>query len=200
MKITLKKIMIILMAFTVGCGTIKQNIKARQNLKKCKFKFEKVTFDKISFKKKIIPKAVNLDLFLKITNPTKDDVALDKVRAVVYLDRIKTTKLKHNKFVRIEAKNSSVEKIDIKIPMSALKNFTRKKRPKNTIIDGKVFINLLVGDSVIKTDFFVRIKASLPIPWKEIDAAIAKRKAKYINKFKLKKKKKRLKRFKKRFR
>jgi len=57
------------------------------------------------------PEEVSFFIYLKITNPTADDVVFDHVNADIYLDENKTTAIKHKKFLRIKQKNLLLKRL-----------------------------------------------------------------------------------------
>jgi LEA14-like dessication related protein len=153
-----------------GCSTVDQNIKARKNIQKCKFEFHDFKLDDVKFKG-VKPEEVSFFIYLKITNPTADDVVLDHVEADIYLDENKTTSIKHKKFLRIKPKTPVVEKIAMELPASALLNL-KGKRPQDLTLDAQIFVNVLIGSFTLDTNVMIPVKKTFPIPWDKIDAKI----------------------------
>lgn len=167
-------------ALSMACSTVDQNIKARKNIEKCKFEFNDLKVNKIEFEG-ISPKQVDFDVFLKITNPTEDDVVLDQVDADIYLDGKKTTTINHKKFMRIKGKESAIEKIELNLPGAELLNLVGK-RPETMTVDAKIFVNVLIGSVTLETNIAVPVKKTFPIPWDKIDEQIAKQKGGAVEK------------------
>ncbi|TAL35424.1 MAG: hypothetical protein EPN93_10350 [Spirochaetes bacterium] len=170
MRKTLLFMVLAACAAMLSCGTVDQNIRARKNIEKCKFELNDLKLNRIEFNG-IAPKQADFDLFLKITNPTEDDVVLDRVEADIYLDRDKTTSIEHKKFLRLKGKDSAIEKIDLSLPASALFKLAGK-RPETVTVDAKVFVNILIGSFTLETSISVPVKKTFPIPWDKIDAEI----------------------------
>jgi len=157
-----------------------QNIQARKNLEKCTFELEDLKLNRIEFEG-IAPKLVDLDIYLKITNPTENDDVMDRVEADVFLDRTKTTNIEHKKFLRLKGRESSVERVLVELPAKALIKLA-KERPETVTVDGKVYANILMGSFTLATSIPIPIRKTFPIPWDRIDAEIAKKKGQAVEK------------------
>lgn len=165
------------------CGTINQNLQARKDLANCKYDLEKIELNKIDFDNGIIPKSVWFDVYLKITNTARNDVALDRVEAEIFLDEKKLTDLAHKNFVRIAPQNFAVEKIALEIGFNAISSAAQKK-PENITVQATVYINILIGSFTLKTPFAVAVKKTFPIPYDLIEKEIQKKKNAAVDKLK----------------
>jgi LEA14-like dessication related protein len=155
-----------------GCATVDMNKKARTDLAKCKYEVAGIEYESLTKK----PEAVNFKVLLAITNPNDNDVALDHVDADLYLDQTKVGTVNHKNFVRIPAKSSVTEPIEVQIPFSAAW-ILAGSRPQNLTIDATVYVNIMIGKFTLSTPFAVPVKKTVPIPWDKIDKEIDKQKS-----------------------
>ncbi len=180
----------LLSLFSTSCGTLQQNIQARKNLAKCKYDFKKLELVKVSLKG-LKPKWVHFDGYLEITNRAGSEVALDRVEGDIYLDRYKTSKISHPRFVRIPAGEKKTEKIRLKVDFGkTLKAASR--RPENITIEAKVYMTIMIGTITLKTPIAITVKQTFPIPWGEIKKQVKKQGGKAFDKIKKRKKFKKL--------
>jgi len=177
----------LILLFATACGTLQQNIDARKNLAKCKYKFRKIELVKVSFKG-IKPKWVHFDAFLDITNKAKSEVALDSITGDIFLDRYKTSQIQHKHFVRIQPGEIKTEKVRLKVDFGKTLK-AASKRPEKITLQAKVYMTIMIGSYTLKTPFAIKVRATFPIPWKEITRQAKKQGGKAIRKLGKKKKK-----------
>jgi len=183
-----------ILLFATACGTLQQNLDARKNLAKCKYKFRQIKLVKVSLSG-IKPKWVHFDAFLDITNNAPSEVALDRVTGDIFLDRYKTSQIKHKHFIRIQPGATKTEKIRLKVDFGKTLK-AASKRPEKIILEAKVYMPIMIGTYTLKTPYSMKARASFPIPWKEIGRQVKKQGGKVIDSIR---KGKGLKRFKKLF-
>ncbi len=117
----------------------------------------------------------NMDVYLNIKNTTNHEVALDHVKATIFVDKLKLTTFQHKKFTRIEPGEAKTEIINVNVPFEQMSNFQLKK-PKKITIHARVFITILLGKTQWETPFEISIKKSVPFPYKAISKAVNKKK------------------------
>lgn len=178
--VKMKKIFLLcsLLVIVSSCKTMDDNINARKNLSKCKYEFEKIEVTNIKLKGLII-RYVDFNIYLKITNTTNNDVALDRIEGKIFLDKHKTSNFKHKKFIRIKPGKSAIEPVTTRVIFpSVVKSIG--KRPKNIIIKAKAYVSLLVGSGNLKTPVAIEVQKKFPIPYNKIDKEIKKRSKKIL--------------------
>lgn len=182
-------IMIFAVIFAAGCGTINQNIQARKNLSKCKYDLERIELKKVNLKGLEI-RSIDFTGYLKITNTTTGEVALDYIDGDIYLDKYKTSTLAHNRLLRIKAGASVVEELLLQVPFeSALKALGH--RPADITVVARLHMNLLIGSFTLPTPIVIEVRKKFPIPYDKIEDAIVKQ-TKNINGNTVKKKLKKI--------
>lgn len=155
-----------------SCQTLQQNLDARKNLSKCKYEFKKIKLKGIDISGAKV-RTANFDLYLKITNNAATDVALDRVEGDVYLDKNKTMRLSHEKFIRIKPNKSVVEPIALNVPiLKAVRSLGHK--PKYLTIKAKVYATLMIGGTKISSPYPFKVNKRFRIPWGKIQRQLKK--------------------------
>lgn len=153
-----------------SCATIKQNVDARANLALCTYSFERIELADLTLENKLLD-TVSFDVFLKIENTSPSDVALDRVEGSIQLDSADMLKLAHRKFVRVNKTLTVVEPIRVTLPLG---NIIRQlgRKPETIRALATVWINLLVGDLTLESDFSVTLSYTMPIPYEAIQKMV----------------------------
>jgi LEA14-like dessication related protein len=157
----------------ISCATVDQNIKARKDLEKCRYDLDSIEVVDVKLDGAQI-KDADFNIYLKITNTTDGDVALDSVDGDLYLDDAKTTDIIHKNFVRIKKGQSSVEKIYVSVPVGSVMKLLGHK-PENITVDARVKVNILIGSHTLETPFVAHVKKTFPIPWDRINEMFQKK-------------------------
>lgn len=157
---------------TTGCSTIQQNIDARKNLTKCKYEYDRIELRKVEIGDLQL-QTLDFNVYVKITNNSPTDVALDKVEGDLLLDEYKTLNLSHKKFIRIKPKESKSEPIVVHIPFrTAMKNLGH--RPENLTVKAKLYMTVMIGEKNITSPYPFEAEKTFPIPWDQINAELKK--------------------------
>ena len=162
-----------------SCATLQDNIDARKFLARCQYEYAGVSLKEVRFSSGILLDSVDLDTQLKITNPTDRDVALDHAVLGFYLDQNHLFDAAHKKFVRIAPSASSTETIAVHLPLGGIIK-SLGHRPETITVKAKLWVTLLVGKETWKTPIVIPVEYEMPIPYDQIDAAIAKEKEKLV--------------------
>lgn len=165
-------IVTVLFIIATGCQTVQQNIDARKNLTKCKYEYDKIKLRKVEIGGLQL-QTLDFNIYVKITNNSSTDVALDKVEGDLFLDEHKTLNISHKKFLRIKPKEEKSEPIVVHIPFrSAAKVLGH--RPENLTVKAKLYMTVMIGEKHITSPYPFEAEKTFPIPWDQINAEIKK--------------------------
>jgi len=160
-----------------SCATVQQNVDARTFLAQCQYEFVDVQVKDVTFSSGVLIDQVRLVVRLKITNPTKKDVALDHAQLGVLLDKNPVLDLAHTRFTRVAAGSSQTDGVEVVVPWSGIVK-TLGHRPEVLGIDAKLWVSLLVGASTWETPIVVPLKAEFRIPYDQVDRLVAEQQRK----------------------
>ncbi|GEM_PF-1259208 len=162
----------VIFLFGASCQTVQDNVDARKNLAKCTYEFDRIELRKVEIGG-VRLQTMDFNVFVKITNNSPTDVALDKVEGDIFLDEHKTINISHKKFLRIKPGESASEPIVLHIPFaSALK--TIGHRPENLTVAVKIYMTLMLKEKHITSPYPLDVEKTFPIPWDQINAEIKK--------------------------
>ena len=162
-----------LLAFS-SCATVQQNIDARTYLAKCHYEFAGLTVTGVRFASGILIDSVDLSVQVKVTNPTDRDVALDHADLVFSLDKNQVLETAHKKFVRIAPQGSASEPVAVTVPFAGvIKSLGHK--PETLGVQAKLWVTLLVGKDTWETPLVIPVSVTVPIPYDQINAFVAKK-------------------------
>lgn len=157
-----------------SCATVHENIDARAYLARCKYQFAGLAITGVTFTTGTIINTVNTEVFVKVTDPTHRDVALDHAQFAFYLDNNHVLDAAHQRFVRIPAGTSHTAEVAADIPFPGVVK-SLGHPPKVLQVRAKLWVTLLVGKSNWVTPIVIPITVNYPIPYNKIDQYVAQR-------------------------
>lgn len=158
-----------------SCATVQQNIDARTYLTRCQYEFAGWKVTGVTFSSGIVVDAVDLEVRVKVTNPTDKDVALDHAEVSFFLDKNPVLDLAHQKFLRVAPQTASTDPLAVRLPFSGIVK-TLGHRPEVIGVKAKLWVTLLVGKDTWETPLVIPVDLEVPVPYDQIDAFVAQRK------------------------
>lgn len=156
-----------------GCATLQQNVDARKLLAECQYEFAGVKLDKVTFSG-LVPHSADLIVKVKISNPNDRPVALDHATFQFYNGDSHLFDARHDRFVQISPSGSKSEPIKVTLPLAGVLELAGK-RPEVLDVHATLWVTLLIGDKTWETPLSVPFDFRVPLPWDQIDRAVAKK-------------------------
>lgn len=157
-------VLAVLLCTVQGCSTVDANVAARKNLMKCRYAMEDIKLIKLE-RKGISLRAVQCDIFLRITNASDSDVMLDRIEGRLYLDDKAAGTFQHRRSLRVAQGSSVVERFRVRVPfVKAVRAISAL--PDNLRVDADVYINLIIGSATVNTPFKANVSRSFKIPYR----------------------------------
>lgn len=164
-----------LVLLATSCATVQQNIDARTYLARCQYEFAGWKVSGVTFSSGILVDSVDLEVQVKVTNPTEKDVALDHAEVSFFLDKNPVLDLAHQKFLRVATKTSATDALAVRLPIAGIAK-TLGHRPEVIGVKAKLWVTLLVGKDTWETPLVIPVEVEVPVPYDQIDAFVAQKK------------------------
>ncbi len=146
-----------------ACSTADKNLAARERLEKCRYELDRIAFVGLQ-RKGFAIRAIECDVFLRITNTTDGEVILDRIAGTFSLDKKGAGSFEHRRTVRIAKGASAVEKIRVRIPLAKAVRAV-SALPKNITVNADVFVSLVIGSRIIGTPYVAKVSRTFAIPY-----------------------------------